>query len=480
VKADDEIPIQLSADSMREFGYRVVDLIVQHIENLPTAQVSAARSRSDLESALLAPPSEDGRSLESLFATLSRDVLGPISHVDHPRFFAYVPSPGNFVGAMGDALASGFNVFAGAWGVASGPAQIELVVIEWLRTFCGLPATAGGLFVSGGSLANLTALVVARETIRRERGDVVDNGVVYATDQAHSSIDRGAMVAGISASRIRRIATDDDGRMNAAALAKALEEDVRAGVVPIVVIANAGTTSTGVIDPIEEIADVCTEYNAWLHVDGAYGAAAVIGERERSMRDGLARADSITLDPHKWLFQPFECGCLLVRNAHVLRDTFRLVPAYLRDNDAVADEVNFRDSGIQLTRSFRALKLWMSIETFGLAAFRNAIDASIARAELAEKTVRKLDGWEMVTPARLAILTFRFAPAHRPESSLDELNRQVAERLAADGFALLSTTTVDGKTVLRLCTINPRTTDDDLLETIERLRRIGDALVAPL
>ena len=228
-----------------------------------------------------------------------------------------------------------------------------------------------------------------------------------------------------------------------------------------------GTTSTGAADPLRAISGICNARGAWLHVDGAYGAAAALTETGRAALDGLGEADSVSMDPHKWLFQPFECAAVLVRDAHALRDTFREVPAYLRDSDLSAEEVNFRDWGVQLTRGLRALKLWMSIQVFGLGAFRAAVDRGIRLAEVAEEELRASDDWEILTPARLAIVTFRFRGGD------DTLQLRIAAEASAGGWAMLSSTELRGQIALRLCTSNPRTTDDDVRGTVRLLARIG-------
>jgi glutamate/tyrosine decarboxylase-like PLP-dependent enzyme len=393
--------------------------------------------------------------------------------VDHPRFFAYVPGPGNFVGAMADALVAGMNPFAGAWAVASGPAQTELVVVDWLREFCGMPEGAGGLFVSGGSMANLTALAVARA--QRLDGDM-RGAVIYCSDQAHSSIDRGARTLGFAPEQIVRLAADAGRRLDPRALRDAVAADRAAGRRPFCIVASAGTTNTGAIDPMRELAATARDEALWLHVDGAYGAAAAVSQRGRALLDGIGAADSISIDPHKWLFQPFECGCVIVRDGRMLRDAFRMVPEYLKDTDLGTEEVNFRDWGVQLTRGFKAFKLWMSIQTFGADAFAEAIEWGMGLAEHAERMLAGRDGWEIVTPAQLAIVTFRFVPRGMSAPDVDEANRRIASAMAAEGFALLSTTALDGRTVLRLCTINPRTTLDDIEETILRLERRAQSI----
>lgn len=462
--------IELSPEEMRAFGHRVVDLVVEHFATLVDLPVAGTAPRAEMERRLREPPPDAPRGWEATLDRAAREVFTPMSHVSHPRFFAYVPGPGGFVGAMADALAAAFNPFAGAWFAAPGAAQVELVTVDWLRAACGMPEGAGGLFVSGGSMANLTALAVARH---RRLGDDFGRAVVYCSDQTHSSIERGARVLGFRADQLRRLPTDDGFRLRMDALEAAVAEDRARGLIPFCVVANAGTTNTGAVDPLPRIADLCRARGMWMHVDGAYGAAAALTDVGREALRGMGEADSLSIDAHKWLFQPFECGCVIVRDGGELKETFRLVPEYLRDSDRATEEVNFRDWGVQLTRGFRALKLWMTIQVFGMDAVREAVAWGVRLAEAAEEELRASDAWEVVTPARLGIVTFRYRRPGADAAATDGLQRRVTAALAAEGFALLSTTELRGRTVLRLCTINPRTTEEDVRETVRRLERLG-------
>jgi glutamate/tyrosine decarboxylase-like PLP-dependent enzyme len=336
--------------------------------------------------------------------------------------------------------------------------MVETVVLDWLREVCGLPATTQGLFVSGGSTANLTALAVALE---ERAGSERPRAVVYVSGEAHSSIERALRVTGVR--HVRVLPADREQRLVPGEVAAAVAADRAAGRLPVCVVATAGTTGTGAVDPLEELRAVCDEHGLWLHVDGAYGAAARLTPKARL--GGLELADSLTLDPHKWLFQPYEAGCLLVRDGAALERTFSTAPPYLRDAAAADSEVNFCDRGIQLTRQFGALKLWMSLKVFGAAAFREAIEHGLALAEHAERRIAADPAWELVTPARLGIVTFRSRRA--PAADL------VAASLR-DGFAYLSSHHVNGATALRLCTINPRTTRADVDHTLARLAALAE------
>jgi len=459
-------PLSLSPEEMRSLGYRVIDMLVEHFATLSEKRVTRKADRATMEALLRDELPESGTDPLTVLDQVERDVLGNIMHLDHPRFFAFVPSPSNFIGVMADALAAGFNVFAGTWLEASGPAQIELVAVDWLREACSLPEGAGGLFVSGGSMANITALAVARHV---KLGDRAEGAVVYCSDQTHSSVERGLRVLGFGDEQLRKVPSDSEFRLDLSALRRAVEADHAAGWIPFCVVANAGTTNTGAVDPLSNLADYCRGEGLWLHVDGAYGAAAVLGERGRAILEGLGRADSLSLDPHKWLFQPYEIGCILVRDEGWLRETFHILPEYLTDIEGQAGEINFCDRGIQLTRGFRALKLWMSLKVFGRAGFDQAVNRGFELAEAAEAVLRKTPGWEVVTPAQMGILTFRCTPEGVTGQALNRLNGSLVKAMIADGFAMLSSTVLRGQTVLRMCTINPRAREADVRETIRRL-----------
>lgn len=461
--------IELSREQMREMGYRVVDILVEHFATLKDQRVGAKAEPAEIFGRLSEPPPELGVPYEKLLEQLTRDVFPYTMHVNHPRFFAFVPGPGNYVGVMAEALAAGYNVFAGTWLGGSAAAAIETVTIEWLRQLCGFPESCGGLFVSGGTVANLTALAVARHVMLE---DYLDGAIVYLSDQAHSSLEKSLQVLGFLQQQIRHVLTDDRHRIAVRDLSAAIAQDRASGKRPFCVIASAGTTNTGAIDPLVELRQVCNAERMWFHVDGAYGAAAVLCDEGRGLLEGLPLADSLSLDPHKWLFQPFETGCVLVRQGSHLRDTFRILPDYLQDVHRHTEEINFTDRGIQLTRSFRALKLWLSFKVFGVAAFRDAIARSFRMAEYAERVLRGMPGWEIMSAAQMAVLCFRFKPGD------DDLHGRLVDAMLEDGFALATSTVIAGRTVLRMCTINPRTTEEDIQLTLAKIDDLARALLA--
>jgi len=337
-----------------------------------------------------------------------------------------------------------------------------------------LPESAGGLFLSGGSVATLAALAAARDS---QPGTDTRQHLFYCSDQTHASVDRALRIIGYADEQIRRLASGDDFRLDVNTLTETIERDRVSGSVPVAVIANAGTTNTGAIDPLDTIADLCARERMWMHVDGAYGAAAIFTDRGAGLLKGIERCDSLTLDPHKWLFQPYPLGCLLVRRRAALRRVFSYTvkPAYLQDTEVEGGDVNFMDLGPELTRPFRALKLWMSLMVFGADAFARAIDHGFATAELAERLLRSRPHWQIVSAAAMGIVAFRYIAADGGE---DALNRNIADAVAEDGCCFVSTTVLRGRTVLRFCTIQPTTTPEDVQMSIDCMERAAARLTA--
>ena len=463
---------------MRAMGYRIIDMLVDYTGAQAQFPVTRALDHATFEEILSEPLPETGSDWEDVLEQFERQVLTTIDHLDHPRFFAYIPSPSNFVSVMADTLASGYNIFNSLYPLGTGAAIVERAAIGWLRELCGMPEGAGGLFVSGGSVANLTGLAVARQI--QLNGDASD-AVAYCSDQAHFVVSRGLRILGFAPEQLREIPSDDDFRLPIADLERAIAEDRAAGKRPFCVVATAGTTNSGAVDPLNALADLCERENIWLHVDGAYGASACLTEHRKMELSGMERAHSLTWDAHKWMFQPVECSALLVRDRHWLSATFKETAHFLTDAEAhskeeVGEEMNFMYQGIQLTRYFRALKFWMSLKVFGLGAMRSAIERGIQLAELAESLLRDSGRWEIVTPAQLAILTFRYKPANGDEALANRVTDELSGAMAANGFAFASTTKLRGKTVMRLCTNNPRTTSSDMRQTIVLMGRLAAEL----
>lgn len=455
--AGEERPVDtlgMDPAEMRRLGHWVVDQVVDHHERRADGPAITTGDADELKAALGGPlPQAPGDPLEAM-RTLTEVALTHMQHGDHPRFFARVPGPSSFAGVLGEWLGTGFNAIAASWGGGSGPATVELVAVDWLREALGLPAGTEGVLVSGGSMANITAIAAARAH--------VGPGVAYLSDQTHSSIGRGLTALGFAPQDIRTLESDENLRLPVTELRHAIAEDRRTGSRPRFVIATAGTTNTGAVDPLPEIADLCEREGLWLHVDGAYGAPAALCTQGRQALAGLERADSLVLDPHKWLFQPYDVGCLFMRPG-ALGAAFRMDPEYLVDVMARRGEVDMRNRSLELTRRSRALKLWLSFKTYGMEAIAAAIQTGIELAETAEALIRNDARFTLVTPAQLGIVTFALTGGD------EATHRAATARLADDGYAAVTATTLRDTAVLRLCTINPQTTEADLRGTLERL-----------
>ncbi len=448
-------PLGFAAEEMRALGYWVVDRVVEHLTGLGGQPAIKTGSPAELWAALGGPPPEEGSDALQGLRTLAEVALAHMQHGDHPRYFARVPGPSSYAGILADWLGTGFNAIAASWGGGSGTATAELVALDWLRELLGMPAHTEGVMTSGGSLANLTALAAARHC--------AGPGVCYLSDQTHSSVLRALRTLGFPLRHIHVLACDRRFRLPLDGLAAAVRADAAAGERPGFVVATAGATNTGAVDPLWEIADLCRDRGLWFHIDGAYGAAAALCEGGRRALRGLERADSLVVDPHKWLFQPYDLGCVLISRPGALEQTFRITPEYLADVTGSGGQVDLRDRGLELTRRARGLKLWLVFRTYGVARIRAAIERGIELAEHAERLIVADARWELVTPAQLGVITFALRGADHAE----HLARAAA--LAEDGYATLTTTRLRGRSVLRLCTINPRTTPDDIETTLKRL-----------
>ena len=449
---------------MRRLGYRTVDMLVERLHAPPGPVVQSA-SPEELRERLALPPPESPVGFDELLEDLERDVLPYVARISHPGYLAFIPGEGTWPGALGDLIASALNVDTCWWLGSSGPSALELLVVDWFRQWVGYPEEAAGVLVSGGSAANLTALACAREA---RIGPMDDQAVVYMSDQTHSSLARAARALGFRPDQVRVIPTDESARIRPDALRAAVVADQAGGRRPLVVIANAGTTAAGAIDDFTELAAVCREHDVWLHVDGAYGAFACLSDRGREALAGMELADSITLDPHKWLYQPVELGALLVREGAMLRHGFEINPDYLTDIEAADQEVNFSDLGLQLTRTCRALKLWISLRYFGVAAFRDAIDRCLDLAAHAEREIVISSELELMSPASLGVVTFRRHPAGiDDEAQLERINAGLAQQIERQGDVFISTGRVRGRFVLRLCILNHSTSQAEVDRALE-------------
>ncbi|HEX5178326.1 MAG TPA: aminotransferase class I/II-fold pyridoxal phosphate-dependent enzyme [Gemmatimonadaceae bacterium] len=470
-------PLDLDADTMRRLGYRVTDTIAEHLSTLRTQRVLDTLPRRATERLIAAPPPAAGSDIDALLAFLRERVFAHAAREPHPGFIAYVPSCPTFPAALGDWLATGYNFFAGVWPVAAGPNQIEVLVLEWFRTWLGMPNGAGGLLTTGGSAANLTAMIAARHAVVGDDGSRIARLTVYASDQTHSSAIRAAWVAGVPRPNVRLITCDAAFRLPVDRLADAIARDRAQGLIPLMIVANGGTTNTGAVDPLGPLADLAAREGIWLHVDAAYGGFSVLADDGRRALAGIERADSVTLDPHKWLYVPFECGCVMAREPTRLKAAFRIYPDYLKDAESDGDEINFADYGEQLTRYARALKVWLSVSYFGTDALRAAISYSLSLAAHAEALVRRERDLEVLAPATLGILCFRAHPAGTDDAAaLDALNERINAAVNAGGRFFISSTRIRGALSLRICPIGFRTTREDMADFVREVAGLASSV----
>jgi aromatic-L-amino-acid decarboxylase len=492
-KAAQVSSLDIDEGAMRALSEQSVALVSDYFRNISQLPVfpgqDSLEKLSEIRDAKL---SDEGEEVESILNDF-RLLLDVSRHNGHPRFFGYVASPSTPAGAYADLLASALNQNVTSWRSAPGATEVERTVVRWLSEMVGYGSDASGLLTSGGSMANLTALLMAHRS--RASVDVARKGMmaidapmtVYASEQVHLSVPKAADVLGLGREQVRLVETDETFRLDVRLLRAKIDADVRAGLKPFCIVANAGTVNTGSVDPLEEIARVAEEYDLWLHVDGAYGAPATLDDERRALFRGLERADSLSIDAHKWLYAPVDCGCLLFRDEGAARNALSPGEAdYIKVHEIKEREAfAFWDYGIELSRRFRALKLWMMLRYYGKRRLSLAVahDNSLARY-LAER-VSNAEDFQLLAPAVLSICCFRYVPEELRrklegaeseeeraplEQELDEVNSRIMHAVQRGGHAYVSNATLRGRFSLRACITNFRTTRADIDQTLKVIR----------
>jgi aromatic-L-amino-acid/L-tryptophan decarboxylase len=463
----------MSAEEFRRHGYRLVDWIADYFERVEQLPVLARVEPGELLSKLPAAPPERGEAMEEIVADVDRLIVPALTHWSHPAFFAYFATSTSAPGVFGEMLSAAFDVKALLWRAAPAAQELEEVALSWLRQMIGLPETFSGIIYDTASVSTLHALAAAREGLDlRVREDGLSGRAdlpllrVYTSEQSHSSVEKCVITLGLGQRSLRKIPADAEFRMDAAALARAVEEDRREGFLPFCVVATVGTTSTSSIDPVPAVADICGRERLWLHVDAAYAGSAAVVPELRHILAGCERADSLTLNPHKWLFTPFDLSVLYTRRTDLLHRAFSLVPEYLRTlEEGRAGVRNHSEYGVQLGRRFRALKLWMIIRYFGREGLAARIREHCRLARLFASWVEAAPGWELLAPVPLSLVCFRACPAREGEredereARLDRLNEQIMHAVNATGEAFLSHTKLNDRFTLRLAVGNIRTAE---------------------
>lgn len=456
-------PLEISPEEFRRLAEQVVDVAAQYLTEMDSRATFPATSGAQTEQLFHTAPPEKGLGAEAVVAL--REVVA-CSRVQNGRFFGYVLGSGEPVAATADLLASVLNQNVTAWRSAPAAVTLERTVVGWIAQAIGCAGLSGSL-TGGGSSANLMALAMAREATvaANERGlTSAPQGVVYASDEVHMSIAKSVALLGIGGENLRLIGSDNSFRMVPHELEQALERDQAAGKVPIAIVASAGTVNTGAIDPLPEIAAIARRHRVWLHVDGAYGALAAMAAPEKFA--GLDRADSVSLDPHKWLYQPLDCGCLLYRDATAAQRAFSHTGDYAKalTGDPMEGFAFFEES-LELSRRFRALKLWLSLRYHGLAAFRAAIQRNLELAQQLATIVGAHSELELCAPVDLSAVCFRYKGTY-PEDQWNRLNGAILKRVVQRNRVYVSNATIRGRFCLRACIVNHRTTEEDVASVV--------------
>jgi glutamate/tyrosine decarboxylase-like PLP-dependent enzyme len=468
--------LEPSADEIRDWGNSVTQFMAEYFGALRDCPVYRRMSSREIRSGLDSKVPIKGTDFDSLLKVF-RETIVPFSRQNaHPRMFGYVQSPGTPLAAFADLLASTLNANLTVWRSAPAPVELERLTIDWIRQILGFNAEAGGLFVSGGSMANLAALAAARQT----RGDSSGRFRIYASSETHFSIAKAAALLGIGRENVRHVAVDERFRMRTDDLVAQITADLETGYVPLCVVANAGTVNTGAVDPLSEIRQIADRFQLWMHVDGSYGAFAILAESARKLFAGIEQADSIALDPHKWLYLPVDVGCVIYREPEAARTAFAHEADYTRVIAEEADEAfAFWDYGPELSRRFRALKVWMLLKGVGLDRLSEAIESNLACARHLESVVQASDDFEMAAPVELSIFCFRHVPAQLKGESpqrIDAFNERLLVALQRDGSSYLSNATLGSRFALRGCVLNYRTTLRDMEILLDDLRRVAKSL----
>jgi len=481
-----QAPLAMDADTFRALGHQLVDQLAGLLEAIPAGPVVRDEPPSSLRELfdLSAPLPEAGTAPGPLLDRTARLLFEHSLFNAHPRFYGYITASPAPIGMLADFLAAALNPNVGAWALSPAATEIEAQTIRWIASLIGYPGECGGVLVSGGNMANMVCLLAARAATApwnvREHGIADASGRrlrVYGSAETHTWIQKGADMSGLGTDSIRWIPADAASRMDTAALRRHIEADIAAGDVPCLVVGTAGSVSTGAIDPLAEIAAICKAYGAWFHVDGAYGGfAAALPDAPADLR-ALSGADSVAVDPHKWLYAPLEAGCALVRNPETLRAAFAYHPPYYHFGEHAT---NFVDHGPQNSRGFRALKVWLALKQVGAAGYRRMIADDIRLSQMMAGAVDRHPELQLLTQS-LSIATFRYVPPElRPklgdedvERRLNALNREVVDRLQRGGEAFVSNAVVGGRYALRACIVNFHTDRTDVEALPEIAARVG-------
>ena len=460
-------PLELSPTIMRSMLQRATEYIIEHIGTLAEQPMHATKGGRKLARRLAAPMPEQAVPFEKLLHTLFREVIPASLNTASPGYLAYIPGGGIFHSAIADLIADATNRYVGAWIAAPALVQLEENVIQWFASMLEMPASAGGILLTGGSLANLVAIITARRD--RLPPDFM-GGTMYTSEETHHSVLKAALLAGILPQHVRAIPTDDRYRMRPELLFEAIWQDRKAGLLPFLVVANAGTTNTGAVDELHRIADIAAGDDLWLHVDAAYGGFFALTERGQKALSGIFHADSVTLDPHKGLFLPYGTGCLIVRERDSLRRAHAIPAAYMPPMQQDEGLVDFCELGPELSRDARGLRVWFPLSMHGVGVFRDALDEKLDLAQYAANELRKMPEIEIVAEPVLSLFAFRARFPELSSEDEDAKNRRLISLVNQKQRVLLTGTVTKGRFIIRMCILSFRTHADRIDMALEDIR----------
>ncbi len=466
-------------DEFRKQLHEIADWIADYRENIGERPIAPNIKPGAILAQLDNLPPEIGTSLDDIFADLYRVIIPGVAHWAHPQFMSYFGCTTTSPGILAEMITGALNVNAMTWRTSPAATELETLVLDWLRQWLGLPSEFQGVVYDTASISTMHALATAREAVApntREMGlsgRDLPNFRIYASDQAHSSVEKGAIAIGIGENNVRRVPSDSEFKMDVAALRKMIAQDRQEHFRTMAVVATVGTTSTASVDPIPEIAKVCREEKMWLHIDGAYGAGLALLPEHKSITAGWDEADSIVINPHKMLFVPFDFSALYVRDLERLRRLFALEPEHLHLRDPKSAEINYMDYGVQLGRRFRALKAWVVWRAFGREGIASRIRDHLRLAKLFADWIKIDNRFEIAAPVSMGVVCFRFVGS--PEEKIDKLNSEIVEQINASGRAYLTQTKLRGRTVMRIGLGNVLTTEEHLRKVWEMIRTTVEA-----
>lgn len=470
--------------TFREDLRQASDLVVRLHDGLDRTRVTPAKTWSEIASLVDEPLPEDPQPMAAILRSVEETIVPNSTLYSSPHFFGYINGSGNQAAVVAELLAAAINQICARWHFSPAASEVERLVIRWIAEFIGYPTGAGGCLLSGGSTGNLVALAVAR-TLRSpfDAGSLGSQGgpplTVYVSQEGHASLEKSMALLGMGRNQLRKIAVRDDLTIDLEALQQQLAADRANGYHPICVVGNAGTTNTGAVDPLDALAALCRRQGLWFHVDAAYGGPAARTAAAGALFQGMEEADSVVVNPHKWLYVPVEAACILVRQPSALSDTFRIVADYLRaDHDDIGDgPIDFKDYGPQLSRSFRALKVWMTFKAYGARRLRAAIESNITLMRHLANRIDESRDFVRLAPVPLSVVCFQYRTSdvsrHGDQAYLDALNDRLLESVERDGRVFLSGTKVRGKTALRACTVNHRLRRSDVDFLLDVIRDVA-------